>query len=175
MLWLKAKSWCAAAWQSRWLVHSVRTGIGTAASLAVARVLRMPEAYWAAVTTLIVMQSTLGAAWDVSKQRLIGTALGAGVGGLLANYWHPGIIGFGAAIFGLGLICALLRLDRSAYRFAGITLTLVMLAARGEPPWLIGVHRFVEVSLGIAVGLAFNALWPERELADSTHPSKSPS
>jgi hypothetical protein len=70
---------------------------------------------------LIVMQSTLGASWGVSKQRIIGTTLGAESGGLLASYFEPGLIVFGAATFALGLICAILRLDQSAYRFASIT------------------------------------------------------
>jgi hypothetical protein len=56
------------------------------------------------------------------------------------------------------------RLDKSAYRFAAITLTIVMLAAGGRPIWIVGVHRFVEVSGGIAIGLMFTALWPEAEL-----------
>jgi len=95
----------------------------------------------------------------------MGTALGAASGVLLASYVEPGLIVFSAAIFALGLICEILCLDQNASRFAGITLTIVLLVGRGEPPWLIGVHRFVEVSLGITVALALTALWPERELA----------
>jgi uncharacterized membrane protein YccC len=146
-------------------MHSARTGIGTAVSLAAARLLSVPEAYWAPITTLIVMQSTLGAAWAVSKQRFIGTALGAALGGCLASYLPPGIIVSGAAIFALGLVCAALRLDQSAYRFAGITLMIVTLVTRGDAPFVTAAHRFVEVSLGIAVGLALTALWPVHELA----------
>jgi uncharacterized membrane protein YccC len=86
------------------------------------------------------------------------------LGGLLTSYFEPGIIVFGAAIFALGLISAILHLAQSAYRFAGITLTIVMLVVRGKAPQLIAVHRFVEVSLGIAVALAFTALCPGHEL-----------
>ncbi len=151
-------------WESGWLVHSLRTAVGTGTSLIIARLLRMPEAYWAAVTTLIVMQSTLGAAWAVSKQRLIGTTLGSVLGGLLATYVHSTVLVFCMALFALGLVCAILRLDRSAYRFSGITLAIVMLVSRGDMAWLIAVHRFIEVSLGIAVALILTAAWPGREL-----------
>ena len=65
-----------------WLSHAARTALAAVASLIVARLCRMPEAYWAPITTIIVMQSTLGAAWDASKQRLIGTALGAAAGAI---------------------------------------------------------------------------------------------
>ena len=64
----------------------------------------------------------------------------------------------GVAILALGLVGAILLLDKSAYRFAGVTLSIVMLVERGRPPHLIAVHRFVEVSLGIAVALALAAL-----------------
>jgi len=161
---LKTRTWFSSAWRSIWLVHSIRTGIAAAASLALARLLSMPESYWAAITTLIVMQSTLGAAWTVSKQRFLGTAVGAASGAFLATYFQPGIIVFGIAIFALGLVCAILLLDQSAYRFAGVTLSIVILLERGRPPYLMAVHRFVEVSLGIAVALALAALWPEKEV-----------
>jgi Fusaric acid resistance protein-like len=41
----------------------------------------------------------------------------------------------------------------SAYRFAAITLSIVLLIAHQSPPWIVASHRFVEVSLGIAVAL----------------------
>jgi uncharacterized membrane protein YccC len=156
------------------LAHSARTAIAAAVSLAVARLFKLPEAYWAAVSTLVVMQSTLGAAWAISKSRLIGTALGAALGALLASYFSPGIILFGLAIFALGLTCAVLRLDQSAYRFAGISLAIVMLIVRAQAPWVAGIHRFVEVSIGIVVGLLLTGAWRQRELerVDSTPKTK---
>jgi uncharacterized membrane protein YccC len=167
----RAKSLFPKALKTGWLAHSARTSVATVTSFAVARLCRMPESYWAAVTTIIVMQSTLGAAWATSKLRFIGTALGAALGALLATYFHPGIILYAAAIFALGLICAVLRLDRSAYRFAGIALTIVMLVARAEEaPWIVGLHRFIEVSLGIVFGLVFTAIWPQEELLSGKKP-----
>jgi len=58
-------------------LHAARTTIAAVVSLLVARALKMPEPYWATVTTMVVMQSTLGAAWKVSATRFAGTALGA--------------------------------------------------------------------------------------------------
>ena len=63
------------------VLHVGRTTLAAVVSLVVARALRMPEPYWATVTTIVVMQSTLGAAWKVSVKRFAGTALGAFVGG----------------------------------------------------------------------------------------------
>jgi uncharacterized membrane protein YgaE (UPF0421/DUF939 family) len=49
----------------------------------------------------------------------------------------------------------------TAYRFAAITLSIVLLIAHTRPPWIVALHRFVEVSLGIAVALLVTVLWPE--------------
>lgn len=151
------------SWQG--LVHPVRTAIAAVASLLVARMFKLPEAYWAPITTLVVMQSTIGDAMASGWQRFVGTALGAVAGALLATYFGPSAIVFGMGVFVLGLICAVLHLDRPAYRFAGITLTIILLIARASSPWVIAAHRFFEVSVGIAVGLAVTALWPERKPA----------
>jgi hypothetical protein len=56
---------------------------------------------------------------------------------------------------------------RAAYRFAGITLAIIRLIGRDRAPWVAAIHRFVEVSIGIAVGLVITALWPEREAPQS--------
>ena len=145
-----------------WLEQSLRTAVATGASLVVARLLYLPEAYWAAVTTLVVMQSTLGAAWAVSTQRFMGTALGAGVGALVGHHLGGGGLVLTVGVFGLGLICGTLRLDQSAYRFAGITFAIVTLVARESAPTVVAAHRFIEVSTGIAVALVITALWPAR-------------
>jgi uncharacterized membrane protein YccC len=144
------------------LLHAVRTTVAAVASLLLARLLHMPEAYWAPITTIVVMQSTLGAALTVSSQRLAGTAMGAAMGAVLATCFPPNFFVFGAGIFVLGVICMLLHLDRAAYRFAGITLAIVLLVERNRSPWILALHRFIEVGLGIVVALALTAVWPER-------------
>ena len=153
----------AARLDRRSLEHAARSAVGAAVSVLVARLFKLPEAYWAAITTMIVLQSTLGAALSVSALRFIGTALGAVAGGLFASYLGPQFYIFGAGIFLLGVFTAALHLDRSAFRFAGITLAIVMLVPRTHSPWIVAAHRFVEVSIGIVIGLLLTALWPERQ------------
>jgi uncharacterized membrane protein YgaE (UPF0421/DUF939 family) len=143
--------------------HAARTTVAATVSLAIARMFRLPEAYWAAISTMVVTQSTLGAAWTISGERFAGTVLGAAAGVLLANQLGSGMLAFSVGVFGLGLICAVLRLDNAAYRFAGITLAIVVLVSRSQPAWIVATHRFFEVSLGIVTGLVMTALWPERD------------
>jgi uncharacterized membrane protein YccC len=147
------------------LIDAARTTIAAVASLLFARLFHLPEAYWAGIATIIVMQSTLGAAWTISKERLAGTALGAATGALLSTYTGQNVAAFGAGVFAMGVLCAFLGVGRGAYRYAGITLIVVMLIARTQPAWIVAIHRFVEISVGIAVGLLVTAVWPESQPA----------
>jgi len=111
----------------------------------------------------------MGAALPISVQRFVGTGIGAAVGAAAASYFPGSVWAFGIAIFFVGMLCALLRVERSAYRFAGITLATVMLVTRATNPWIIASRRFFEVSLGIAVGLLLSAVWPERQPGNLNH------
>ncbi len=150
------------------LAHSTRTAIASIVSVLVARLFRLPEAYWAPVTTLVITQSSLGAALTVSRQRFAGTAMGSALSALVATYFEPRVLVFGACVFFMGFLCVLAHFDRSAYRFGGVTLAIVLLIPRAAPAWIIAFHRFAEVSIGIAVALLLATLWPEQAEATST-------
>jgi uncharacterized membrane protein YccC len=145
------------------LGHAARTAVAAVVSYLVARLFCLPEAYWSTISAMIVMQSTLGAALPISVQRFAGTAIGAAVGAATATYFGENIWAFGIAAFVIGILCAVLRIERNAYRYATITLAIVMLVTRSSSAWVVAIHRFFEVSLGIAVGLLLSALWPERQ------------
>ena len=157
-----------AAWPV--VVHSVRTAVAAIVSVLVARLFRLPEAYWAAITTLVITQSSLGAALAVSWQRFVGTVLGAALGALVASHFGPNVLVFGACVFILGLLSAVARSDRSAYRFGGVALAIVLLVPRVGPAWRVAFHRFAEVSIGIGVALLLAWVWPEE---DVTPPRKN--
>jgi uncharacterized membrane protein YgaE (UPF0421/DUF939 family) len=139
--------------------------VAAVVAVLVARMFRLPEAYWAPITTLVITQSSLGAALTVSWQRFAGTALGAAIGAIVATYFGMNLVVFGVSVFLLGLLSAATQTDRSAYRFGGITVAIVLLIPRAEPAWKIAFHRFAEVSIGIGVALVFAMAWPEKELA----------
>ena len=143
------------------IAHAFRTAVAATASVIIARLVQMPEAYWAAIATLVVMQSTLGATLTLSIARIAATALGASVGALEANYFRVNLVAYAVAIFLVGLLSFAFRLEKTAYRYASITLTIIVLIPRSEAPWATALHRFIEVSVGIIVALAVVALWPE--------------
>ena len=165
--------------QSRWRLlgrnlavnHTARTTVAAMVSLLVARVVGLPEMYWAVMATMIVMQSSLRASLPIAWRQLAGTALGAVFGVLLVAGFGSSIWVFAAGLFLLGLVCAVLgrtskslagKLDRAAYRFAGTTLAMILLISHTEPTWMVALHRFCEVSIGIAVAVGMTALWREK-------------
>jgi uncharacterized membrane protein YccC len=142
-------------------MHSVRTAVAATLSLCVARLIGMPEAYWAAIATLVVMQSTLGATLTTSVERIVASALGASLGAVESTYFGSNLIVFALAIFLLGILSFVLRLEKTGYRYASVTLTIIVLIPRTGAPWSIAAHRFIEVSIGIVVALVVVAIWEE--------------
>jgi uncharacterized membrane protein YgaE (UPF0421/DUF939 family) len=141
-------------------LDAVRTTIAAVVSLLLARLLKLPESYWAPISAIVIIQSTIDPR-IVSWQRFAGTALGAALAALINTFFPSSILLYAIAIFSCGALCALLRMQ-GAFRFAAITVSIILLIAHQRPAWIVAWHRFVEVSLGIAVGLVLAELWPIR-------------
>src|SRR5437660_11501268 len=86
------------------ITHAIRTAVAATASVIIARLVQMPEAYWAAIATLVVMQSTLGATLTLSVERIVATAVGASVGALESNYFGADLAAFVLALVFIGLL-----------------------------------------------------------------------
>jgi uncharacterized membrane protein YgaE (UPF0421/DUF939 family) len=140
------------------VLDSARTALAAAVAMLLARLLKMPEYYWAPISTIVIIQSTIPPL-TLGWQRFVGTALGAVLGAAFATFFRPSVVVYGVAILLCGISAYLLRVG-SAYRFAGITLSIVLLTNPGRPPWVVAWHRFLEVSLGIGVALAVTTVWP---------------
>jgi uncharacterized membrane protein YgaE (UPF0421/DUF939 family) len=142
------------------LLDAARTTIAAVVSLMLARLLKLPEFYWAPISAIVIIQSTIDPR-TLAWQRFAGTALGAALGALIATFFSTSTLMYAAGIFLCGLLCTILRF-RGAYRFAAITLSIILLIAHTRPAWIVASHRFVEVSLGITVALILSELWPSR-------------
>jgi uncharacterized membrane protein YgaE (UPF0421/DUF939 family) len=151
---------------SKTLLDSARTAAATLVSLLLARALKFPEFYWAPISTIVIMQSSIQpfqGAW----QRFVGTALGAVLGAVIATYVGRAAIIYAIGIFVCGILAAFSR-AWSAYRVTAITFSIVVLISRG-PAWVFAWHRFLEVSLGIAVALiALLVSQPKKKTANQT-------
>jgi uncharacterized membrane protein YccC len=80
------------------ITHATRTAMVATVPVIIARLVQMPEVYWAAIATLVVMQSTLGATLTLSLERIVATAVGALAGALEANFFGANLVAFAVAI-----------------------------------------------------------------------------
>jgi len=139
-------------------LDSLRTAFAAVTAMLLARLLKMPEYYWAPISTIVIIQSTIPPR-TLAWHRFVGTAMGAVLGATLATFFPATAIVYGVGIILCGAIAFLLRIG-GAYRFAAITLSIILLIPRGRAPWIVGWHRFLEVSLGVGVALVVTMLWP---------------
>jgi uncharacterized membrane protein YgaE (UPF0421/DUF939 family) len=140
------------------VLDAVRTTVAAVIALFLARLVKLPESYWAPISTIVIIQSTIPPR-TLGWQRFVGTALGALLGVALMTFFNPSAWVYALGLLLCGLLSWMLRIG-GAYRFAGITLSIVLLIPHTRPPWIVGWHRFLEVSLGIAVALVITAVWP---------------
>ena len=142
-------------------LSALRVTVTAVTAMLVARVFVLPEFYWAPISAIVIILSTIDPV-TLAWQRFAGTALGALVGALLASLTQsrwPAWIVYALGVFACGILSPLFRIG-SAYRFAAITVTIVLLIARTRSPWIVALHRFIEVSIGIAIALIVSRLWP---------------
>ncbi len=148
-------------WERRRLmIHAAKTALAAALCWWLAMRFGLLDGYWGAISAIIVLQSNFGATITASRDRILGTVIGAGVGFLFSLFgalpWN-----YLLAVFTAVVICGLLGF-RSSSRLAGVTITIVMLVQAGSHRD-IALTRVAEVLLGIVVAVAVSTLvFPDR-------------
>jgi uncharacterized membrane protein YccC len=147
--------------RQRLLIHAVKTAAAATLCWWLATRFGLHEGYWGAISAIIVLQSNFGATVTASRDRLLGTVIGA-------------VIGFSFSLFGslpwnyfFALIVAVTILGllgfRSSSRLAGVTITIVMLVQNSASHWTVALDRVGQVVLGIVVALGVTTLvFPDR-------------
>nr|WP_255551532.1 FUSC family protein [Granulicella sp. dw_53] len=139
--------------------HGVKTALAAGLCLALVRVFAFSQGYWACITAVVVMQSETAATLAVSRERLVGTAVGAIVGWATAAVWHGHLMGYAAAVLACMVLPELMGL-KGAGRMAGVAATIVLLVPSSESHATVARGRFLEVSFGIVVALVVSqVLW----------------
>src|SRR5205814_6698632 len=110
------------------ITHAIRTAVAATVSVVIARLVQMPEAYWAAIATLVVMQATLGATLTLSLDRIVATAVGASIGALEINYFGANLVVFALAIILIGLLSIAFRLEKTGITTRALRLRLSSLS-----------------------------------------------
>lgn len=138
--------------------HAVRTALAAGLSYWLTGLIHLPEGYWAVVSSIVVMQSEVGATVIASRDRLVGTAIGAVVGWGTAHVWHRSVSVFALSILLVMLICSALRI-KNAGRLGGVAVAIIVLIPHTGPISHIAFFRFAEVTVGIVISLAVMETW----------------
>ena len=148
--------------RKRLLIDAAKTALAASLCWWIALCFGLHDGYWGAISAIIVLQSNFGATIGASRDRILGTTIGAAFGFAFSLFgtlpWN-----FILAIFCAVILCGLLGL-RNSSRLAGVTISIVMLVHATGSHWLLALHRVGEVFLGIVVAVAVSTLvFPDRE------------
>ncbi|MDE3201786.1 MAG: FUSC family protein [Acidobacteriota bacterium] len=147
--------------QERALALAFKTTLAAGLCWWIAYLFGLHDGYWGSISAIIVMQSYVGATVTASRDRLIGTFIGA-VFGFLFSLWNALPWNFVCALMAALALSGMLRLKNSA-RLAGVTVCIVMLVHTTGSHWPIALGRISEVALGVVVALAVSTLvFPDR-------------
>lgn len=150
------------SWErQRLLIHAAKTALAAALCWWLARRFGLREGYWGSISAIIVLQSNVGSTVNASRDRILGTLIGAALGFSFSLFgslpWN-----YILAVLLAVIVCGLLGL-RNSSRLAGVTITLVMLVQETGPRWSLALARVSEVVLGIVVALGVTTLvFPDR-------------
>jgi uncharacterized membrane protein YccC len=138
------------------LVLAVKTAMAAGICYWLARLAGLQDGYWGSISAIIVLQSNVGSTVTASRDRLIGTLIGAAFGAVFSLFGE-GLWPYLAAVIIAMVTCSLLGLKNSS-RLAAVTVTILMLVHRTGSNWTLPLHRVLEVLLGIVVALAISTL-----------------
>lgn len=141
--------------RKRLLIHAAKTALAATLCWWLARLLKMHDGYWGSITAIIVLQSNFGSTIKASRDRILGTIIGAGFGFGFSLFWTLPW-NYLTAVFLAMVLCGLLGF-RSSSRLAGVTITVVMLIQSTSHKTL-ALDRVLQVLLGILVAVAVTTL-----------------
>ena len=145
----------------RLLVHAAKTALAAALCWWLALRFGWRDGYWGSISAIIVLQSNVGATVSASRDRLLGTLIGAAIGFAFSFFgvlpWN-----FIVAILVAIIVCGLLGL-RNSSRLAGVTIAIIMLVHKDGPRLELAADRVFEVIMGIIVALVVTTvIFPDR-------------
>ena len=143
------------------LIHAAKTALSAALCWWLALRFGLHDGYWGAISAIIVLQSNFGSTITASRDRVIGTVIGALFGFCFSLFgtlpWN-----YILAVLAAVVVCGLLGM-RTSSRLAGVTITILMLVQKPGSHWGLALDRVGEVFLGIVVALLVSTLvFPDR-------------
>ena len=142
-------------------ILAAKTALAATLCWWLAQAFGLHEPYWGPISAIIVLQSNVGSTITASRDRILGTLIGAAFGFSFSLFgalpWN-----YVGAVLAAVILSGLLGL-RNSSRLAGVTITIVMLVQKTGSRWELALDRVGEVMLGIVAALAVSTLvFPDR-------------
>jgi uncharacterized membrane protein YccC len=148
------------------LQHSLRVSLVAALGSTLYYLFDIPRGYWIVLTVMILLQPEFGSTWEKTRDRLLGTLAGAGLGTVLLMSSSTLPFAFLAAcIAGCCFLFAYYQPKNYKVAVVFVTVMLVsMLEIAEHIDWHIALYRMLSTTIGgvLAVGAAY-LLWPRWE------------
>lgn len=144
--------------------HGIKVGLAGVLAYVLSGLAGVPYAYWAVITTVIVMQVHVADSMRMSVYRFTGTALGAAMGIVLILVLPPEPVYTLIGIFAGTGLCAYLTRYNERFRMAAITVSIVFLTSlhADDRIWFT-LSRVVEIGVGVLCAFLVSVLiWPNR-------------
>jgi uncharacterized membrane protein YccC len=133
---------------------AARVAVATALAWFVAVEFALPQAWWAVITALLVVQASLGGSIATGIDRVLGTMLGATFGAIAAWLHERFAVPVGALLPVVVAPLALVAAKRPTYRVAPVTAVIVLLVTQPTlSPFIAAAERIAEIMLGSVIGV----------------------
>jgi uncharacterized membrane protein YgaE (UPF0421/DUF939 family) len=144
----------------------VAGGIGYGLGL----LLHTQQAFWGALTAISVTQQTYLDTRKLSRDQVIGAAIGAAVALIGAYLAQDNYVVYAITMVVAIVLCWCFNIG-SAGKLSATTVTIVMLVPHAGPFWTIALTRLGEVTIGIASALVVTRIahWIEARLIGDPH------
>lgn len=156
-----------ATWRSPALRHAVRAALMAAPALAFSMAWFSPYDHWLTITIVATMQPYYALTYARAIERIVGTALGGIVAGLVGLLCATPLA-MAAAMFPLAIAALSVRAVSFGLFMMALTPLIVLLVETGAPDaseWSIALTRAALTAIGGVVAvLASFVLWPNREV-----------
>jgi uncharacterized membrane protein YgaE (UPF0421/DUF939 family) len=136
-------------------MRNIKTAIAVVISILISSGLKMESPFYAAIASIISMQSSVKNSYKTGRNRMLGTLVGALVGYLCAliSPGNPFLTGIG--IVCVIYLCNLLNWQESS-SIAGVVFCAIMLNLKGNSPIIYSINRIIDTFVGIIVAIIVN-------------------
>lgn len=138
-------------------MRNIKTAIAISLCVVISHLLNLEYPFYAAIATVISMESSVTSSFVAGKNRMMGTLVGACTGLIFASIRPDNALYCALGAIVVIYVCNLLKWNKSV-SIACIVFLAVMLNLKGGNPLLYSMNRIFDTMIGISVAVLVNYL-----------------